>query len=172
MTRYAIVIAQQSTTTYIENLRVGGSIPPSGTTFTKKNNNLGRRKTPYACVNQKHTKHTLFAVFACFYTSGIAVLNTVFVVVSWEHCAGCYVANTVLAEFWGNTVRDTDFRYMLWEQKPRSIACPALTFGVKPWRQVASNCETGNLRRYKSTIALGGTCRCIQTLKLIALKSC
>ena len=44
---------------------------------------------------------------------GIAVLNTVFVVVSWEHCVGCCVANTVLAEFWGNTVRDTDFRYML-----------------------------------------------------------
>ena len=111
-------------------------------------------------------------MFAGCELRGIAVLNTVFVLVRWERRVGCCVADTVLAEFWGNKVGDTDFRFMLWEQKPRSIACPALTFGVKPWRQVASNCETGNLRRYKSTIALGGTCRCIQTLKLIALKSC
>ena len=63
MRRYVTVIEQKSTTICIENPRVGGSIPPPGTTFTKENSGLDRRKTPYACVNQKHTKHTLFAVF-------------------------------------------------------------------------------------------------------------
>ena len=62
---------------WIENPRVGGSIPPPGTTFTKQIKHLGQRQTPYACVNQKHTKHTLFAVFLGSVQSGITVLNTV-----------------------------------------------------------------------------------------------
>ena len=63
---------------WIENPRVGGSIPPPGTTFTKHNNNLAHRQKPYACVSQKHTKYTLFAVFSGCEQSGIAVVNTVF----------------------------------------------------------------------------------------------
>ena len=58
---------------WIENPRVGGSIPPLGTIFTKKYKDLAERIARISCVNQKHTKHTLFAVFV----SGIAVLNTV-----------------------------------------------------------------------------------------------
>ena len=63
---------------WIENPRVGGSIPPPGTTFTKYNNSLDWRRTPYACVFQKHTKYTLFAVFSGCEQSGIAVVKTVF----------------------------------------------------------------------------------------------
>ena len=58
---------------WIENPRVGGSIPPLGTIFTNKNNDLAFPNARIACVFQKHTKHTLFAVLM----SGIAVLNTV-----------------------------------------------------------------------------------------------
>ena len=58
---------------WIENPRVGGSIPPLGTIFTNKYNDLTLRFARISCVNQKHTKHTLLAVFM----SGIAMLNTV-----------------------------------------------------------------------------------------------
>ena len=60
---------------WIENPRVGGSIPPLGTIFTNKNNVLEFRDARKSCVNQKHTKHTLFTVLM----RGIAVLNTVYV---------------------------------------------------------------------------------------------
>ena len=66
---------------WIENPRVGGSIPPLGTIFKNKYNDLAERIARTSCVNQKHTKHTLFAVFV----SGIAVLNTVFVVCVLPH---------------------------------------------------------------------------------------
>ena len=103
---------------WIENPRVGGSIPPPGTTFTKENSGLDRRQTPYACVIQKHTKHTLFAVFLGSVQSGITVLNTVKLldaVLAREQGALCrpqccqhcvvgmwfkhFVGDTVLADF-------------------------------------------------------------------------
>ncbi len=46
-------------------------------------------------------------MFAGCELRGIAVLNTVFVLVSWEHSVGCCVADTVLAEFWGNMAGNT-----------------------------------------------------------------
>jgi hypothetical protein len=47
---------------WIENPRVGGSIPPLGTIFNNKNNGLAFRNTRLSCVNQKHTLNTPFAV--------------------------------------------------------------------------------------------------------------
>ncbi len=47
---------------WIENPRVGGSIPPLGTIFTNNNSDLDYRNTRLSCVIQKHTLNTLFAV--------------------------------------------------------------------------------------------------------------
>ena len=56
---------------------------PPGTTFTKENSGLDFEITRYKCVIQKHTKHTLFAVFLGFVQSGITVLNTVKLLSAW-----------------------------------------------------------------------------------------
>ena len=48
---------------WTENPRVGGSNPPPGTIFQVNINDLIFRDKRYACVFQKHTKHTLFCVF-------------------------------------------------------------------------------------------------------------
>ena len=53
----------------IENPRVGGSIPPLGTTFTNKNNGLTDRNARLSCVFQKHTLNTLFAVLLTILTA-------------------------------------------------------------------------------------------------------
>ena len=53
---------------WIENPRVGGSIPPLGTIFTSKYNDLAFPNARIACVFQKHTKHTLFAVLLTIFT--------------------------------------------------------------------------------------------------------
>ena len=50
---------------WIENPRVGGSIPPPGTIFQCNINDLVFAHLRYACRIQKHTKHTLFHVFVC-----------------------------------------------------------------------------------------------------------
>mgnify|MGYP000721602883 CR=1 FL=1 len=136
--------------TWIENPRVGGSIPPPGTILTIKINNITQRQTLYACLNQKHTKHTLFAVFWDWVVSGIAVVNTVklldavlggeqgalcrppcsehCVVSMWfKHC----VWDTVLAEFCGKTQSVTQRSVMLWEQKSHSTAGTNFSFGCK-----------------------------------------
>jgi len=56
-------------TEWIENPRVGGSIPPLGTNFTNKNNDLADRNTCLSCVIQKHTLNTLFAVLLTILTA-------------------------------------------------------------------------------------------------------
>ena len=48
---------------WTENPRVGGSNPPPGTIFQIDINGLIFLDKRYACVFQKHTKHTLFCVF-------------------------------------------------------------------------------------------------------------
>ena len=47
---------------WIENPRVGGSIPPLGTIFKNNNSDLAYRNTRLSCVIQKYTLDTLFAV--------------------------------------------------------------------------------------------------------------
>ena len=54
---------------WIENPRVGGSIPPLGTIFTNKNNGLAERSARLSCVIQKHTLNTLFAVLLTILTA-------------------------------------------------------------------------------------------------------
>ena len=102
-----MMLGEALRTEWIENPRVGGSIPPPGTTFAKENSGLDFKITRYKCVGQKHTKHTLFAVFWGCVQSGIAVVNTVFVVVTWEHSVARYVANTVLRVCGSNTLLGT-----------------------------------------------------------------
>jgi len=46
-----------------------GLVPPLGTIFTNKNNDLIQRHTRLSCVFQKHTKHTLFAVLMTILTA-------------------------------------------------------------------------------------------------------
>ena len=44
-------------------------VPPPGTIFTNKNNDIAERNTRLGCVFQKHTKHTLFAVLLSILTA-------------------------------------------------------------------------------------------------------
>ena len=65
---FKIVIVNQYLTLRLMSLRsispcVGGLNPPPGTIFKFNINDLIFRDKRYACVFQKHTKHTLFCVF-------------------------------------------------------------------------------------------------------------
>ena len=94
-----------------------------------------------------------------------------------EHCVSSKwfkhgVGDTVLAEFCGNTVSDTAFCDAVGTKKHTAQRGHTLTFSVKASRPVATNSEAANLARYTRIFALGGTCRCTQTLKLTVSKSC
>ena len=75
-------------TASIENPRVGGSIPPLGTTFTNNINDLNKRHTRLSCVFQKHTLNTLFAVLLTILTADSLCWTQCWVWLCYGHCVG------------------------------------------------------------------------------------
>ena len=72
--------------TSIENPRVGGSIPPLGTTFIKHISSLLERHARLSCVIQKHTINTLFAVLLAIWWAESRCWTQCWLMLCYKHC--------------------------------------------------------------------------------------